>query len=394
MRILLSNDWYYPDMRGGAEQSVKLLSETLASRGHQVSVLCARSCDQEEPYEIINGVTVIRKSPAFYEGDSLPSKILAKCLCVDNPAADSYLSEVIGKVSPDILHTNTTNNHSLRIWKVARRSGARIVHTLRDYGLWSPRGLLEEVNPVSAYGLFHGWYWRKCRKLSEIVDGVTAPSSFTLQAMVGKGFFPNAQRRRIVNAVPGSCDEPRQRLSTLRDPDVFSFLYMGRLIPVKGIDRLLRVFSSLDGENLRLTVCGDGPLAVDVQEACIKDSRIEYKGHLKNEDLRLVMHNSDAVIVPSEWDEPFGRVVVEANSAGLPVIATARGGLGEVMRDIGGGLLVADGDDSVLRDAMVRFSRRTCFDEYQTSIERSLPLYSSEVQAAAFEEFYDSVLSC
>ena len=60
MRILLVNSFYAPDIRGGAEYSVKKLAEGLQSKGHTVRVLCTGDFDSEE---VIDGVEVVRFRP-------------------------------------------------------------------------------------------------------------------------------------------------------------------------------------------------------------------------------------------------------------------------------------------------------------------------------------------
>ena len=58
MRILFVNTFYYPNMEGGAEQSVKLLAEGLAKAGHIVAVYCADSRDGRITEENIHGIKV------------------------------------------------------------------------------------------------------------------------------------------------------------------------------------------------------------------------------------------------------------------------------------------------------------------------------------------------
>ena len=109
------------------------------------------------------------------------------------------------------------------------------------------------------------------------------------------------------------------------------YLFMGRLSEEKGINTLLESFKKL--KELELVIIGDGPMREYV-ETFIKENELDnicylgFKNGLEKEEL---IKSAYALIVPSEWDEPFGRIVIESNSYGTPVIASARGGLSELI---------------------------------------------------------------
>ena len=60
MRVLIVNTFYYPNMQGGAEQSVKLLAENLLRHGNTVAIYCADAKEGQKTVEEINGITVYR----------------------------------------------------------------------------------------------------------------------------------------------------------------------------------------------------------------------------------------------------------------------------------------------------------------------------------------------
>ncbi|QQR44075.1 glycosyltransferase family 4 protein [Myxococcus xanthus] len=69
-------------------------------------------------------------------------------------------------------------------------------------------------------------------------------------------------------------------------------------------------------------------------------------------DMRPLYAAMDAVAVPSEWLEPFGRVSIEAQACGVPVLASRIGGLPETLSDDESGWLIAPGDVAAWRDAL------------------------------------------
>ena len=133
--------------------------------------------------------------------------------------------------------------------------------------------------------------------------------------------------------------------------------FVGRLIPHKGVDVLLRA-ATLD-PRFEVEVVGSGPevgrLAALAAELGVTD-RVEFRGHVTEEALPAVYRAFDALAVPSVptpgWVEQFGRVVVEAQASGVPVVASRSGALPEVVG--GAGTLVEPGDPADLARGLAR----------------------------------------
>jgi glycosyltransferase involved in cell wall biosynthesis len=107
-----------------------------------------------------------------------------------------------------------------------------------------------------------------------------------------------------------------------------AFVFLGRLAAAKGVRLLLDAWrrAGLDAE---LHIVGGGDLADEVSAAAAADSRITWTGTVGAEAVGEHLARARAVVVPSLWDEPFGRVAPEAFAYGRPVITTGLGGLGE-----------------------------------------------------------------
>ena len=134
--------------------------------------------------------------------------------------------------------------------------------------------------------------------------------------------------------------------------------FVGRLIPVKGVDVLLRAVA-LD-DRLDLDVYGGGPddtaLRALTAELGVAD-RVAFHGHVDESALVEVFPSFDVLAVPSVLVpnvlEQFGRVVVEGQASGVPVVASDCGALPDVVG--GSGLLVPPGDAAALSAALGRF---------------------------------------
>lgn len=133
-------------------------------------------------------------------------------------------------------------------------------------------------------------------------------------------------------------------------------LFAGRLVPIKGVDVLLRAIEGLDG--VRLTIAGDGPEGTALRrQAADRGVDARFLGEVPNAGVLEAMLASDALVVPSR-DGPMGRreglprVLLEAWACGLPVVASTTGGLAEVSGEPGL-LAFPPGDARMLRDRVV-----------------------------------------
>ncbi|MGB9599294.1 MAG: glycosyltransferase [Myxococcota bacterium] len=107
------------------------------------------------------------------------------------------------------------------------------------------------------------------------------------------------------------------------------FLFLSRLVPYKRCDLAVKVFSEIKD---RLIVIGDGPEKKRLMKMATKN--VKFTGYLDDEEVRRYLSGARALIYPSEED--FGITMVEALASGTPVIAFARGGASEIVRDIRG----------------------------------------------------------
>jgi len=162
------------------------------------------------------------------------------------------------------------------------------------------------------------------------------------------GVAPTAIRC-VPNAVPrGEPSTPRRRPN-----HPVRFLFVGQLIPRKGIPELLDAFSQIpEGE---LHVAGDGPLRPLVAQA-VESGRVTYVGQVDRSALQRLYAEADVLVLPSR-DEVWGLVINEALEHGLPVIATqAVGAVDDLVLSGVNGYVTKTGDVGELREAMARIA--------------------------------------
>jgi glycosyltransferase involved in cell wall biosynthesis len=258
--------------------------------------------------------------------------------------------------SLDVLLQDELNHASL-FW-VNRRLRAQvgypivaIVHHLR----------CSEVRPAWQNRLYR---WVERRYLST-VDGFIFNSQTTkaaVESVLGMDRrFGRAQDRPAVVAYPGGnrlCLDlpPAQVASRARSPGPLRILFIGNLIPRKGLHVLLDGLSRLRWDSWRLDVVGS--LAVDlayvrairrqIKETGVTD-QVSLSGPLPDAELVNCMARSHVLCVPSSY-EGFGIVYLEGMAAGLPAIASSAGAAHEIVTHGLDGFLMPAGNTSALAD--------------------------------------------
>jgi glycogen(starch) synthase len=132
-------------------------------------------------------------------------------------------------------------------------------------------------------------------------------------------------------------------------------LYVGRLAAQKGPVTAVRAFARMRID-ATLVVVGDGPLRRLVEataRGCGIADRVRMVGFVPHEEVRAYLRHADVLVLPSLYEE-LGSVLLEAMAAGLPVVASAVGGIPTVVRDGVTGLLVAPRDEAGFAAALDR----------------------------------------
>lgn len=130
------------------------------------------------------------------------------------------------------------------------------------------------------------------------------------------------------------------------------FVFAGRLTRQKALGTAIEAVGLVPGA--RLVIIGDGPdRAALERRASALDGRVEFRGPLSRDDTLRIVANAAAAVLSSDW-ENLPHAAVEALALGVPVVATAVGGVPEVVRDGENGLLVPPGRADELAAALRR----------------------------------------
>ncbi|PQP84977.1 glycosyltransferase family 1 protein [Paenibacillus sp. PCH8] len=181
-----------------------------------------------------------------------------------------------------------------------------------------------------------------------------AVNSHSLRQRLGRR-FPLVQRQMSVVPLgadltrfkPAESSEERLRLRKqygVTKP--LSILYVGRLIPGKGVDILIRAMSLLQRQmSVQLVVAGKGPprYVRRLRDLALKQKvHVSFRGQINHEHIDQLYRAVDFLVCPSQKHEAFGLVNVEAMASGLPVIASDNGGIREIIQSGTNGYLVTN----------------------------------------------------
>lgn len=406
MRIMIVNTYYYPEIVGGAEYSVKYLAETLLNKGHEIHVLCTGKGNITEN---INGVIVHRfKTKSICRALDAPDKsnivkIVRRIQDIYNHKNGKLFKKIIRDISPDIIHTNGLYDISPVIWKVAEKMNIRIVHTLRDYFLVCPKVSLKcgHIKGKCENGMFPCRIHRYVNKInSKHVDCITAPSKLTMNIIKEYGLFRDTPHVVIENATDVDTTKINAILQNKKDAWKISphkkikFIFLGSLTEQKGVLWMLDSFKKIESCNVELFIAGKGLLEDVIKDAAINDTRIHYIGFLDEAGIDSVLSEMDILICPSLWEEPFGRVVLDAYKHAMPVICSNRGALPELVENNSTGTVVETDDIESLYNAMSFYTaNKTAIIERAQNATICIKRFSLIKQADSFHELYSSFFS-
>jgi glycogen synthase len=341
VRVALLPSAYAPSV-GGVEELTRRLAGRLVAAGDQVEVWTIRHPGTLPADEVVDGLRVRRF------GLPLPRAHPAALARFPGPAWRALLAlwRAAAEFRPDLLHVQCFSANGLYAVALAACRRLPLVVSLQGEAFMDDHDVYERSTVLRA-GL---------RLALRRADAVTACSRFTLDDAVERFGLRPGRGLVVPNGVETAGDGgPPRPLPVPFDRFV---LGLGRIVAKKGFDLLVDAFARLAPQRpgLGLVLAGDGParagLAARAARLGIAD-RVHLPGKLGRAEIAWVMGAADVFVLPSRV-EPFGIVVLEALRAGRPVVASARGGAGEIVRHEREGLLADPLDGAQLAGAIAR----------------------------------------
>jgi glycosyltransferase involved in cell wall biosynthesis len=157
---------------------------------------------------------------------------------------------------------------------------------------------------------------------------------------------------------PNFVSDPGPRLAT---PSASRrVVFVGRLSAEKGLAVALKAWKRTAPSNLTLSIAGDGPQREELRQ--LADGSVSFLGQLNRSDIDHLLRTSRAMLLPSLWYEVQPMSVLEALAAGMPVLGSAIGGLGETLEPLGREWQVEPGSVEAWTAALAQLESDTAVD--------------------------------
>lgn len=351
---------------GGEDVSFESEVEFLRSRGHEVRVIEVDSSEQARQPLLIQGGSLLRGDRdllARLESETLRSR-------------------------PDVAYLNNWFPWLVPALATLTQRMPVLV-AVRNYRFWCVSGVFfragrrctECFDGTALHGVVHGCYQgrfpsaiaagliRKARRaLIDDPQVHMAPVSPFVAGFLAEAGVADSRvhvKANMVNPVPDV------------GPGGSSVLFVGRLEPEKGFETFIEASRMASAAPV---VIGDGSLRAQA------DRVADYRGELDSREVLHMMGDALVTVVPSQWDEPFGRVAAESLGCGTPVIVTNRGGLGSI-GDADCAIVVDAGDTRSLHEAIIRVRAERTWSTSARQAARTYFLrhYSPAAVGAALE---------
>lgn len=282
-----------------------------------------------------------------------------------NRSVKNALARHIEAFAPDIVHChNLFPLITAAAYDAAIEAKIPVVQTLHDFRLICCAGafLYRQQKPceLCLTGSSYWGAWHRCYRNSWIGSLLLAHTldfhrrRHTLQRQIQQFIaLSTSSKRKFVEA-----GLPEDRISIkpnfIYDPGYpgaetrSGALFVGRLSPEKGLTTLIKAWEKI---SYPLQIVGTGPLLKDLQNNVNPWWRLQ--GHHHTAAVNGFMRSAEFLIMPSEWTETFGLVIIEAFANGLPVIASRLGAMEDNVEDGVTGLHFNPGDVQDLADKVM-----------------------------------------
>lgn len=332
---------------GGEDMVFQAESELLRSYGHEVLTYTVSN----DALNRLSGWRIARQA-------------------IWNPDTYRNLRLWFAEHRPDVAHFhNTVYILSPSAYQAAYDSGIPVVQTLHNYRLICPGGqLLRGVKPCelcvgkafpiwgSLYGCYRGSRWATLVRTLIVFNQRRAHLwENAIQVFIALTEF--SRQKFIEGGLPAHKLEVKPNF-VHPDPGVGEHtggfaLFVGRLSQEKGIDVMLRAWEQAPS-HIPLRIIGDGPLAVQVQQAAARHPHIQWLGKQPREQVIEQMRAARLLIFPSVCYENMSLSLVEAMATGLPVVASAHGSMASMLDHGETGFLFEPGNADALREQVMR----------------------------------------
>jgi glycosyltransferase involved in cell wall biosynthesis len=342
MKVLMLSERWFPSI-GGGEEHILHLTRELVKLGCEITLITRSISDRDHvppgKENHFDGNFQVHRMKPSKEFENLVGRATYIPL--------SLVKSLVSKEKFDVIHAESFSAGliALTLKKIIKVPAVCTVHGIYQ-DAWSD--LLDSNWKASLY-----------KKIERFVlfrdyDRIITVDKHFINVAKEQG-FPLDKVRLISNGV--DLDDFDKHPRDDEDGEN-TFLAVGRLVPQKGLEYLLRASRILKDENIehRILIVGEGPLKSDLEKLAAKlgvEEEVRLAGRLKRDELLSAYSRARYFVLPSLW-EGLPITLLEAWAARLPVIATKVGGIPDVCVHEENSILVEPKDPEALASSMSR----------------------------------------
>jgi glycosyltransferase involved in cell wall biosynthesis len=352
MKICLINNLYEPYVKGGAEKVAALIAEGLRAAGYEVFIITTKPSGGLRKSDCGNRIYYLNS--LYYNLGKFSKWLRFFWHLWDMFNVINYfkVKNILKKEKCQAVITNNLMGIGFSVPLAIRRLKIKHLHLVHDLQLIHPSGLL-------CFGAENLIEKLAARNYASLVSWLFAspavvifPSRWLRDQHLDKIFFIKSKRIILPNPVAPAAVAAGagQRQSA----GAFKFLYLGQIEKHKGVGLLIQAFKMVKEKfgQAELLVAGAGSELAELKSQAEEGSGIKFLGWQNEKRMGELLASCHALVLPTLCYENCPTVILEAFSAGLPVLAADLGGISEL---VGGqaGVLFKPGDVLDLAEKMV-----------------------------------------
>lgn len=328
-KVLIVHNYY--QIPGGEDTVAENEKKLLEEHGHQVICYTRSNCE-------LNNMSRLKKLLLPFTG-------------IFSLKTYREVRKIIKENNIDIVHVhNTLTLVSPSVYWAALRSRVPVAQTMHNYRLLCPGGAFYGEGHICEDCAFKGLWYALKRKCYRRSFEQTLMSILILQFHRLLGTYKrlnyicltefNKEKLLMLNMKRKELIKPEKVFikpnftsgtAILEEGRKEYFIFIGRLEQIKGIDILIEAFSKLPDEKLLLV--GTGTQEQKYRAMAAEHKNITFSGYLSREEVNSALRKAKAIIVPSQWYETFGMIIIEAFSNSVPAVVGDIGNIGGLVED-------------------------------------------------------------
>ena len=334
MKVILVTEGYPPKI-GGLEKVVYEVAHRLSTNGHDVSVVTI-AADTTATFEIDNKIKIYRLK--IKKIGSAKDAVKNLFLLIKNVF---LLLQIFHKEKPDVANIHYIGYLSSIFYIVNKVVRVPYIASIHGTDIEKTEQNVSKIKKMLIKKILSG---------SNCIFSNSGALLKTAQKLTGNHLV---QKSIVIGNGINLSNYKNVFRPSVRD----TIIGIGRFVHKKGFDVLIQAFYQIQNENeqARLILAGSGPeleKCKNLSKSLGIDEKVTFLGFVNNENIQDLFEKAAVFVLPSRM-EAFGVVLLEAMASGVPIVATATGGIPGIITDGINGTLVPPGNPDSLAQAIL-----------------------------------------